>query len=135
MRLANASVYLPMATQKLPENYTISFDLLTGGLDNGTSSQAFLKLLLTDDANFGYGKNWGMVELSPCQFIESPGVVEKRVDGERQLRNNIGKDYRTVINGTSTVSIAVNETRMRIWLNENKIVDVPRLNTRGHYPF
>lgn len=131
MRLANESIYLPMTEKKLPENYTISFDLLTNGLDNQTSSQAFLKLVLSDHPTFEYGKNWSMVELSPCQFITSPGVVEKRANGERQLRNGIGKDYRTVINGRSSVSIAVNKTRMRVWLNENKIVDVPRLVPEG----
>ena len=72
-----------------------------------------------------------MVELSPCQFIESPGFVEKWVNGERQLRNKIGKDYRTAINGISTVSIAINKARMRVWLNENKVVDIPRLVPDG----
>ncbi len=131
LRLTNSSVFLPMTKKNLPENYTISFDLLTSGLDNKTSSQAFLKLVLADDPAFNYGKNWSMVELSPCQFIESPGFVEKWVNGERQLRNKIGKDYRTAINGISTVSIAINKARMRVWLNENKVVDIPRLVPDG----
>ena len=131
LRLANESTYLPMTSQNLPENYTISFDLLANGLDGKTSSQAFLKLVLSDGSAFDYGKNWSMVELSPCQFIASRGVVEKRANGERQLRNPIGKDYRTAINGRSTVSVAVNKTRMRVWLNNNKIVDVPRLVPEG----
>ena len=68
-----------------------------------------------------------MVELSVCQFIESRGVVEKVENGKRQLRNEIGKDYRNAINGRSHISIAVNKTRMRVWLNDNKLIDVPRL--------
>ena len=64
-----------------------------------------------------------------------PGVVEKYVDGSRQLRNNIGKDYRSEIDGKSRVSIAVNKTRMRVWLNENKLVDVPRLVPEGTSSF
>ena len=127
MRLANASLYLPIIEKKLPENYSISFDLMTSGLNNKTSSQAFLKLIVSDDPSFNFGKNWSFVELSPCQFIASPGFVEKWVNGERELRNAMGKDYRPAINGKSRISIAVNKTRMRVWLNENKIVDVPRL--------
>ncbi|TPN85378.1 OmpA family protein [Aquimarina algicola] len=126
-RLGGNSKYIPSVKETLPENYTIEFDLLTQGLDKKTSSQAWIKLLLEENTSFQTPKNWCVVELSPCQFIESRGVVEKVVDGQRQIRNEIGKDYRSQINGKSHIAIAVNKTRMRVWMNENKIVDVPRL--------
>lgn len=131
LRLTNNSIYIPMAGEELPDDYTITFDLLTKGLDNGTSSQAFIKLLLHDNNSFKDARTYAMVELSPCQFITSPGVVVKHVNGDRQLRNNISKDYRKEIIGKSRISIAVNKTRMRVWLNENKLVDVPRLVPEG----
>lgn len=127
LRLGGNSKYIPTIKESLPENYTIEFDLLTQGLDKKTSSQAWIKLLLEDNTGFQRSKNWCMAELSPCQFIESPGVVEKVTNGQRQIRNKIGKDYRTAIQGMSHIAIAVNRARMRVWLNENKIVDVPRL--------
>jgi len=130
-RLANRSTYIPLTSSSLPENYTIEFDMLMTGLDNKTSSQAFLVFLFADNNSFQKAKTWSMVEISPCQFIESQGVVEKRVNGERQFRNKMGKDYRDVINGTSRISIAANKSRLRVWLNENKIVDVPRLLADG----
>ena len=126
-RLANSSTYIPITNSNLPENYTIEFDMLMTGLDNKTSSQAFLVFLFADNNGFQKAKTWSMVEISPCQFIESRGVVEKQVNGERQLRNEMGKDYREAINGQSRISIAANKSRLRVWLNENKIVDVPRL--------
>lgn len=127
MRLGGRSTYIPMLKETLPENYTIEFDLLTSGLDNKTSSQAILSLLLEDNTGFSRARDWCMVELSPCQYIGNQGVVEKVVSGKRQLRNPVGKDYRTTINGKSHISIAVNKTRMRVWLNDNKLVDIPRL--------
>ena len=127
LRLGNKATILPMLKNPLPENYTIVFDLFTDGMDKKTSSQAFLKLLLEDNNNFQKPKTFSMVELSPCQFIESQGVTEKQVNGTREMRNKIGKDIRNAIDGKSKVSIAVNKTRMRVWLNEEKIVDVPRL--------
>lgn len=127
MRLSGKSKYIPLTNKTLPENYTIEFDLYTNGLDKKTSSQAFLTLLIEDNTGFTRPKNWCMAELSVCQYIGNAGVVEKVANGERQLRNEIGKDYREAINGKSHVSIAVNKTRMRVWLNENKLVDVPRL--------
>lgn len=127
LRLSGNSVYIPMYPNKLPENYTIEFDLLTQGLDKGTSSEAYISLMLENTKNFQKAQTWSMVEISPCQFIGSRGVVEKQVNGKRQLRNQIGKDYRNTIKGKSKISIAVNKTRMRVWLNENKIIDIPRL--------
>ena len=126
-RLTNSSMYIPLTSSSLPENYTIEFDMLMTGLDNKTSSQAFLVFLFADNNSFQRAKTWSMVEISPCQFIDSRGVVEKQVDGQRQFRNLMGKDYRDAINGTSRISIAANKSRLRVWLNENKIVDVPRL--------
>ena len=72
-----------------------------------------------------------MVEISPCQYIASPGALEKHANGKRQLRNGINKDYRQAIHGKSRISIAINKSRMRVWMNDNKIVDVPRLVPDG----
>ena len=131
LRLSGSSVFYPMLEKKLPENYTITFDMHIAGVDNKTSSHSFLKLLLSDTEGINNGPNWSMVELSPCQFISSRGVVEKVTNNKREFRNLIGKDYRDAIVGTSRISIAVNKTRMRVWLNDNKLVDVPRLVPTG----
>ncbi len=127
MRLSGKSKYIPLTDETLPENYTIEFDLFTNGLDGKTSSEAFLTLLIEDNKGFTRSKDWCMAEISVCQFIGNRGVVEKVVKGKRQIRNEIGKDYRKAIKGASHIAIAVNKTRMRVWLNENKLVDVPRL--------
>jgi len=130
-RLTNRSTYIPLTSSSLPENYTIEFDMLMNGLDKKTSSQAFLVFLFADNNSFQKAKTWSIVEISPCQYIESQGVVEKRINGERQFRNKMGKDYRDVINGKTRISISANKSRLRVWLNENKIVDVPRLLADG----
>ena len=127
LRLGGNSTYVPIIKEALPENYTIEFDLLVTGLDGKTSSQAWIKLLLENTKRFDSPTSFAMVELSPCPWISSPGVVEKQENGKRILRNKIGKDYRNAINGQSHISIAVNKARMRVWMNENKLVDVPRL--------
>lgn len=127
LRIGNKATLIPMLDIPLPENYTIQFDLFMEGIDQKTSSQAFFELLLHDTQGFQKPKTFSMVELSPCQFIASRGVVEKQVNGTREMRNMIGKDYRDIIIGKSKISIAVNKTRMRVWLNKEKIIDVPRL--------
>ncbi len=126
-RLGGKSLYVPMVKESLPENYTVEFDMYTMGLDRSTSSQSWIHLLIHDTPLFESPGSSAMVKLSPCQFIESPGYIEKRVKGKRQFFNEIGKDYRDAINGQSHFSIAVNKNRMRVWINDNKIIDVPRL--------
>ena len=37
------------------------------------------------------GRNWSMVEISPCQYIGNIGALEKVTNGEREMRNQIGK--------------------------------------------
>jgi outer membrane protein OmpA-like peptidoglycan-associated protein len=130
-RLSGKSTFYPILEKKLPENYTITFDMHITGVDNKTSSNSMLRLLLSGTEGFNKNPNWCMVELSPCQFISSRGVVEKVTNNKRDFRNLIGKDYRETILGTSRISIAVNKTRMRVWLNDNKLVDVPRLIPSG----
>lgn len=127
LRLGGKSMYIPMIKESLPENYTIEFDLYVTGLDRQTSSQAWIKLFLHDSKLFENPKSYAMIELSPCPWISSPGVLEKRENGRRIIRNNVGKDYRDVINGFSHISVSVNGARMRVWINDNKLVDVPRL--------
>lgn len=127
LRLGGQSTYIPMLKASLPENYTVEFDLFTSGLDKKTSSQAFLSIILEDNNGFTRAMDKCFVEISPCQFIGNSGAVEKIENGKRQLRNQVGKDYRNAINGKSHMSIAVNKTRMRVWLNDNKLVDIPRL--------
>lgn len=135
LRLGGNSTYVPILDKASPEDYTIEFDLLVTGLDKKTSSSSRINILLEDTERFGKPKSFAMVELSPSQFIESQGVVEKNENGKRILRNKIGKDYRKAIDGQSHISIAINKSRMRVWMNENKLIDIPRLVPEGKMTF
>jgi len=130
-RLSGKSMYVPLVEKQLPENFTIEFDMYTLGLDRKTSSQAWINLLLHNTPLFERASSYAMVKLSPCQFVKSPGYIEKFVQNKRQFYNQIGKDYREAISGKSRFSIAVNKTRMRVWINDNKLIDVPRLVPDG----
>ncbi len=131
LKLFNNSTYIPMLPKNLPENYSIEFDLLTQGFDKKTSSESKISIIL--DSNNSYKDNYrvpkqkAVVEMSPVQFIAPRTVVEKYENGERIIRNTLINDYRSAINKRAKISIMVNKQRMRVWLNQEKIVDVPRL--------
>ncbi len=118
--------YIPDVTD-LPEEFTIEFDVIADGLNNKTSSQAYLKVLVGDNNNFDKPANMGMVEYPLCQFIDPGTIVENNVNGKREIRNSIKVDLREVILKKHHISVAVNKQRFRMWINELKLVDVPRL--------
>lgn len=125
-KLAGKSVYIPDLVNNLPEEYTIEFDMLTK-VDKKTSSQAKLEIWLEDNNQFNIPQNMARIEIPLCLFISIGFIVENKVSGKRVIRNIIEKDIREILLNKNHISIAVNKTRFRMWINENKAVDVPRL--------
>ncbi len=124
------SVYIPDVTD-LPDEYTLEFDVFGTGIDKKTSSHSYLGIVVSDNNSFDKGKNWGKVEYSFCQFIQRGFVVENNIAGKRGLYNETQADVRSIVNQKHHVSIAVNGQRFRLWLNESKFVDIPRLLPKG----
>lgn len=125
-KLAGKSVYIPDLPSNLPEDYTVEFDMLTV-VDKKTSSQAKLEIWLEDNNLFNTPKNMTKVEIPLCLFISVGFIIENRVAGSRVIRNTVEKDIRGILSQKNHISIAVNGKRFRMWVNENKVVDVPRL--------
>ncbi|MFT6995873.1 MAG: OOP family OmpA-OmpF porin, partial [Maribacter sp.] len=69
----------------------------------------------------------GSVEYSFCQFIGRGIVVENNIAGKRVIRNEVNADIRNTVKEKHHISIAVNKQRFRLWMNEKKYIDVPRL--------
>jgi len=120
------TAYIPDVTD-LPDEFTLEFDVLGTGLDNKTSSQSYLGIIVSNNNTFDKAKNWGMIEYSFCQFIDRGIIVENNVEGKRVIRNEINADIRSTVKEKHHISIAVNKQRFRLWINEKKYVDVPRL--------
>ncbi len=120
------TMYIPDVTN-LPEEFTLEFDMLTEGLNKKTSSQSYFKIIISDNNTFDKNRNFGMVEIPFCQFIAQGLIVENNINGKREIRNIVKVDVRKQITQQNHVSIAVNKQRFRLWINESKYVDIPRL--------
>jgi len=114
---------------ELPEEYTIEFDLLTFGLDKKTSSQAKLNIMLSDDKAFRHGDNHVTASLPFGQFADFFGIRMKNyiARGGGEINNEIKADIREAVLNQPHISIAVNKLRFRLWVNEKKYVDIPRI--------
>lgn len=119
--------YIPLTNRVLPEEYTIEFDLLTSGMDKKTSSTSVLRILLDDNDGFRVGANTAQASLPFCQYAAIDINIQNKKDNKREIYSNVGADLRNVVLNQPHISIAVNKQRFRLWVNERKYIDVPRL--------
>lgn len=127
LKLYGEAVYFPELPSPLPQNYTIEFDLYTENLNKNTSSYCHLRVQLDENQSFENGSNFCHADIGFTQYIEPYTNIERYENGKRMLRNDLKKDYRNQIKGFNHVSIMVNKTRFRMWIGENKIIDIPKL--------
>ncbi|TMU55746.1 OmpA family protein [Flagellimonas algicola] len=122
--------YIPNVPQ-LPEEYTIEFDLAAVGLDRKTSSTAKVAITLSNDDAFKPGSNNAYAEIPFCQYAAIGVTVQNNINGKREIRSTVKADLRDVVLENPHISIAVNKQRFRLWVNEVKYIDVPRLVAPG----
>jgi outer membrane protein OmpA-like peptidoglycan-associated protein len=119
--------YIPDLPTELPEDYTIEFDVFTNGIDRQTSSVALLSVILDDNNGFSYGKDYVYAYLPFVQYTNVGIRVENRINGTETVDNSVTADIRQATLNKPHISIAVNKLRYRLWVNEKKYIDVPRL--------
>lgn len=117
----HSTFYIP-DVPTLPEEYTIEFDVVATGLDRQTASTARLAIVLSDDDKFKWG-NYARVYIPFCQYHPVGFMVQNRPG---DISNTIQGDIREDVLNQPHISIAVNEQRYRLWVNQNKYVDIPR---------
>lgn len=122
--------YIP-DVPKLPEEYTVEFDVMGLGLDNGTSSAAVLQVILSDDGQFKYGNNFVHANIPFCQYAPVGIRVANRINGKTEINSTLAADIRDEVLDIPHISIAVNKLRYRLWVNETKYVDIPRMVPDG----
>ncbi len=126
IKSGRATFYIP-DTPNLPEEFTLEFDFMTTGLDSKTSSTSKLMLRLDDNTTFETNKNTATIEIPLCQFIAMGMTIESWSNGKRTMRNSLNVDIRKTILQPVHISMAINKQRMRLWINEKKYVDIPKL--------
>ncbi|NJB37883.1 MULTISPECIES: OmpA family protein [Flavobacteriaceae] len=124
--MLSGSYYIPDVPY-LPEEYTIEFDLLAVGVDKNTSSAALLHVILDEKDNFSYSNNTVFSYLPFCQYTDIDIRMWNNIDGKNTINNRINADVREEMNQMPHISIAVNKQRFRLWINEEKHVDIPRI--------
>ena len=129
LSLVRRSGYMPTLKDKLPENYTIEFDLANNGYGNGKpNSKLFFAFLTKKAYNMGSGGTLADVEILLSNNGFRVSLVEN-FGGEVEVKigSRIDRELPDYLNSTVHISIAVNKKRLRVWVNQEKMVDSPNL--------
>ncbi|MCO5725938.1 OmpA family protein [Robiginitalea marina] len=127
----NRVMYIPDVPD-LPDDYTIEFDLMVNGIDKQTSSTAGFTLTLSDTKTFDTDGHWARVFLPLGQYGAFDIRLRNFVPGEGNvIASAVSTDIRQAVLNRPHISIAVNGSRFRLWVNETKYVDVPRFIPEG----
>ncbi|WP_149277606.1 OmpA family protein [Pareuzebyella sediminis] len=129
--ISGYNIYFIPDVPALPDEYTIEFDILTQGVDSKTSSTAILRIDLSDDDKFKEGENFVQASIPFCQYSAIGITMENRINSKREIYSVVKADLRDEILNTPHISIAVNKQRFRLWVNEEKHIDIPRIVPEG----
>ncbi len=129
--LPGYNIYYIPDVPKLPEEYTIEFDVMAVGLSNKTSSTATMRIALSDDDKFKDGANFVHAQLPFCQYAAVGITMSNHINNKREIYSVVRADLREEVLQRPHVSIAVNKQRFRLWVNEEKHIDIPRIVPEG----
>ena len=129
--ISGYNIYYIPDIPNLPEEYTIEFDIMALGLDNKTSSTSFLRVALSDDDKFKDGANFVHAHIPFCQYSPIGITMANHINNKREIYSVVRADLRDEILDRPHVSIAVNKQRFRLWVNEEKHIDIPRIVPQG----
>ncbi len=124
LSFSGRSGYMP-STGELPENYTVEFDLVTNGMEGNKSGNA-LTIGFLKKKSYALGNAGGHANLN-ISLHQSGSLTIGNSGAEKTPRINTKLSQRMKADQLVHFSIAVNKNRLRIWMDEEKLVDIPSL--------
>ena len=83
--------------------------------------------MLDDNDAFKEGADLAEVQIPFCQYSAIGVTIRNKVNNKRVIYSTVQADLRDEVLNQPHISIAVNKQRLRMWVNQKKYVDVPRL--------
>ena len=133
--------YLPEYINNLPDNATLQFDLVASPIFAANSSGLFISLAALnrpDKKNAGLDlskhlTNEARVSLHPNQFGSGHTIFETYTDGKRVINNKARCAAFSLKENHNVVKVAIwkQKQRLRVYVGEDKIWDVPQAFQSG----
>jgi len=138
LSLSNNGVYTPDGITNIPENSTLEFDLYVTNDYSFYSSGMLITIIEAKDkrrdfmkwSGSRHGNNGVRLWLHPTVAGSSKSIgrtgISSFVNGESMIQNAKNNEQFTLSGNTVHVSIWRQKSRLRIYLNDQKIWDLPR---------
>ncbi|GAB1462327.1 hypothetical protein MASR2M52_03080 [Pedobacter sp.] len=129
LQFSKNGIYYPEFIKELPENFTLTFDMAaTNDMSNSQSGLRVFFPLATSrnlkfDQHFSYLANSG-VDIHPSGDSGSSAAWVVSKEGEKLLENEIEMSWNK--NQGNRISIWRQKSRLRVYVNQTKIWDLPR---------
>jgi OmpA-OmpF porin, OOP family len=137
LKFTKQGAFSPEFTSKYPEDFTFEFDLLHSYEDGGGPQYLFFSIAdlqnINEPQHFGLGNNHFTIILLPGQTQEETGACEMEI--RQNGSTGGGNTVRTAQIGNRNylvhISIWRQKERVRVYMNEEKVWDVPKALTKG----
>lgn len=130
--------YIPSVINALPENYALEFDLTTDNLDYKALAGSGFYLLLSNEKTLNKpatGGEFGFSLWKGAQDQSNRFLVSNWGKGVNKIENTIPFKMKEKLNTTTHFTIVVNGSRMRVFVDNEKAIDLPSFlqNNMGCY--
>lgn len=127
LRTSGTGFYIPMLPKELPENYAVEFDLFTYNLEyKGTTALRF-GIHLVEEPLISKAKKGAEIEMPLWYKGASDYFMVKTYGTSSKISNKIPYDYTKMLNDIIHFTLVKNGKRVRLFLDETKVVDIPSL--------
>ncbi|MEZ4800641.1 MAG: OmpA family protein [Flavobacteriales bacterium] len=143
-QLSRTGVYMPEYITDLPENFTLEYDLICneGFSYYSTPFATWFTALENPSADFvNHGRfdsqpHGVRVELHPKGTGSDGGstyFINYDADGRELIKNDVRTDQFNSSNGNTKIHVSIwrQKTRLRVYVNQDKVLDLPRAFNPG----
>jgi OmpA-OmpF porin, OOP family len=131
LNISKQGYFIPQFIKSLPDNFTLEYDLLFIPPDKSAGPNTASVGLQVINApgskpNFDYGPDRGYFELDP--YMSNVNIASYTKSGEKILTNEFSvKGVQRQKSFTYHIAVWRQKNRLRVYLNETKVVDAPSL--------
>ena len=132
LQLSKTSRYAPDKRFEFPADYTIEFDMIMLAPKDQTLGSLNIELVYLEKEDENPMAAWRYDQTEAGIYQGWNGSNFSINDNKSHINNNYTNNVLFARRGTPVhVAIAVNGTRYRLWIDEQKIFDIPQLLPKG----
>lgn len=132
LQIRTQGYYIPETRGGFPDNFTVEFDWIPAGKDDDPESSDMEIGFYLVSGNLSDPNEGGAVPGvagNKINFTKNTTYYASYADGEYKLEGNA--DFELFKNRPYRISVWVQKQRLRIYINETKLIDAPRAMPAG----